>query len=78
LDAPHRVVCRSHEPLIAPTEDYEVSGFFERVVFPTGLTPLGDGRWMVYYGVADRSVAVAETTMDELLAVAKGELALTR
>jgi predicted GH43/DUF377 family glycosyl hydrolase len=39
---------------------------------------MGDGQWMVYYGVADRSVAVAETTMDELLAVAKGELALTR
>jgi beta-1,2-mannobiose phosphorylase / 1,2-beta-oligomannan phosphorylase len=78
LDEPHKVIYRSHEPLIAPTEDYEVSGFFERVVFPTGLTPMGDGRWMVYYGVADRAVAVAETTMDELLAVAKGELALAR
>ncbi len=74
LEEPHRVLHRSHEALIAPTEDYEMSGFFERVVFPTGLVPLNDGRWMVYYGVADRSVAVAETTLEELLAVAQGEL----
>lgn len=74
LEVPHRVLRRSNEPLIAPIEDYEVSGFFERVVFPTGLVPMDDGRWMVYYGVADRSVAVAETTLEELLAVAKGEL----
>lgn len=75
LEEPHRVLHRSQEPLIAPTEDYEVSGFFERVVFPTGLVPMSDGRWMLYYGVADRSVAVAETSMEELLAVAKGEVA---
>ncbi|MDW8050911.1 MAG: glycoside hydrolase family 130 protein [Armatimonadota bacterium] len=78
LEEPHRVISRSHEPLIVPTEDYEVSGFFERVVFPTGLTPMGDGRWLVYYGVADRSVAVAETTLEELISVAKGELVATR
>ncbi len=73
LEEPHRVLHRSHEPLIAPTEDYEVSGFFERVVFPTGVVPMEDGRVLVYYGVADRAVAVAESSLDELIRVAQGE-----
>jgi predicted GH43/DUF377 family glycosyl hydrolase len=73
LEEPHRVLHRSHEPLIAPTENYEVSGFFERVVFPTGTAQLDDGRLMLYYGVADRAVAVAETSIEELIRVAQGE-----
>ncbi|GBC93046.1 Beta-1,4-mannooligosaccharide phosphorylase [bacterium HR15] len=73
LEEPHRVLHRSHEPFITPTEDYEVSGFFERVVFPTGVVPMHDGRIMVYYGVADRAVAVAESSLEELIRVAQGE-----
>ena len=76
LEEPHRVLYRSNEALITPIEDYEVSGFFERVVFPTGLVPLPDGRWMLYYGVADRAVAAAETTLEELVQVAKDEFAV--
>jgi len=34
---------------------------------------MADGRVLVYYGVADRAVAVAESSLEELIRVAQGE-----
>lgn len=74
LEDPTHVRHRSEEALLAPEEDYEVSGFFERVVFPTGLVPLQNGPMMLYYGVADRSVAVAQTSVADLVACARNAM----
>lgn len=74
LDDPSHVRHRSEEALLTPEENYEVSGFFERVVFPTGLVPINNGSMMLYYGVADRSVAVAKTSVEDLIACARNTM----
>jgi predicted GH43/DUF377 family glycosyl hydrolase len=74
LEDPTRVRHRSEEALLAPEEDYEVSGFFERVVFPTGLVLIQNGSMMLYYGVADRSVAAAQTSVEDLIACARNTM----
>lgn len=77
IENPHHIISRSENALLMPEEDYEVSGFFERVIFPTGLVPIDtNGSLMLYYGVADRSVAVAKTSIRELIACARDEVML--
>ncbi len=56
---PFRLVDRSDEPFIEPTEDYERTGQYERgTTFVEGLVPF-NGRWYLYYGTADSRVGVA-------------------
>jgi beta-1,2-mannobiose phosphorylase / 1,2-beta-oligomannan phosphorylase len=54
-----RVRWRSPEPLLSPETAEELHGVVPRVVFPTGLDPLPDGRAHVYYGMADTRVGAA-------------------
>lgn len=62
---PLKVVGRLHEPLFSPTEKWEKSGFVSNVVFPTGTARFGDSLY-VYYGAADKRIAVAEINLKEL------------
>lgn len=59
---PSRVVGVSRRPLLAPTVEYELtfSEPLRGITFPTGALRTGDGRVLLYYGAADRYVAVAE------------------
>lgn len=69
LDArdPTRVLGRSHEPILFPETPYEREGFFGGVVFTCGL--LGDGDLVrIYYGAADGVTAVADLSLQEILA----------
>ena len=66
-DEPWRVLKRSTRPVFEPEEPFETDGFFGNVVFTNGWVQDGD-RLLVYYGAADESVGVAETTVEELLA----------
>jgi len=63
LDAedPRRVLARTPEPLLAPETEEEVSGTLGNVVFPTAIE-LVNGRYFVFYGMADSSIGVAELT----------------
>jgi predicted GH43/DUF377 family glycosyl hydrolase len=65
---PARVVARSKKPLLSPTLEYELtySEPLRGVVFPSGIARLGD-RVLLYYGAADRYVAVAEVDVDSLV-----------
>jgi predicted GH43/DUF377 family glycosyl hydrolase len=66
-DDPSRVLGRSREPILAPEAPYERTGFFGEVVFTCGLL-LDDGRLRVYYGAADEVCAVADLSLDSVLA----------
>jgi predicted GH43/DUF377 family glycosyl hydrolase len=67
LEQPSKVIKRGTEPILTPTEKYEVEGFFGNVVFSNGVVEK-DGKLFVYYGAADDTSCVAITTVEELLA----------
>lgn len=56
---PVKLLARSSEPFIRPTESYERTGqYAQGTTFIEGLVPF-NGRWFLYYGTADSRVAVA-------------------
>jgi predicted GH43/DUF377 family glycosyl hydrolase len=70
VDDPTRVIARSPEPILAPTEDYEQTGFYSNTVFSCGLIPLDDRgeRIRMYYGAADCRMAAADFDVKEIVA----------
>ncbi|HUQ48662.1 MAG TPA: glycoside hydrolase family 130 protein [Gemmatimonadaceae bacterium] len=69
LDAenPSEVIGRSASPILAPEAEYERSGFFDGVVFTCGLLA-EDDLVRIYYGAADGVTAVADLSLDDILA----------
>ena len=56
---PVRLLDRSSEPFIRPTESYEKTGqYVNGTTFVEGLVPF-NGKWFLYYGTADSRVGVA-------------------
>ena len=56
---PLKLIARTDEPFIRPTEPYERTGQYkEGTTFVEGLVPFR-GRWYLYYGMADSRVGVA-------------------
>ncbi len=56
---PIKLIARSDEPFIKPTEAYERTGQYkEGTTFTEALIPF-NGRWFLYYGTADSRVGVA-------------------
>ncbi len=77
LDDPGQVVARSRNNLLEPRADYEQVGQVPNVIFPSGMIvdeydaegfALPDSRVLLYYGAADTVVALATTTVAELVA----------
>jgi predicted GH43/DUF377 family glycosyl hydrolase len=66
LKEPWKVLKRSNEPLIEPSEIYEKNGFFDNVVFSCGLIQFGNSI-KIYYGASDESVAVVDMNVDDIL-----------
>jgi len=68
LDDPSRVIAQPKAPLMSPEADYETDPTRRpNVVFPTGAIVEADGEVKIYYGAGDRCVALATSTVDELL-----------
>ena len=67
LENPRKVISRLPYPLFEPEANWEVEGYVDNVVFPTG-TSLFDGRLYIYYGAADKRIAVASLDFEELIA----------
>lgn len=63
---PAKLIGRLKEPLFVPTERWEKKGNVDDVVFPTGAVVFGR-RLYIYYGAADRSIAVASVRLKELV-----------
>lgn len=69
LDAEHptEIIYRSPQPVLVPEENDEREGIVPNVVFPTAIDDRGDGRFDVYYGMADSRIGVACTTVPDHL-----------
>jgi beta-1,4-mannooligosaccharide/beta-1,4-mannosyl-N-acetylglucosamine phosphorylase len=76
LENPGKVIGRCRYNIHEPRELYEQVGQVQNVIFPTGLIADfqdadrfvdDDARLLIYYGAADTCVALAETTVQELL-----------
>jgi len=66
LDDPCRVVARASEWVFGPEEEYEVFGDVDKVVFPCGWLAEGD-EVRLYYGAADKCLALATAKLPDLL-----------
>ena len=64
---PSKVIGRSREPILRPEAPYEREGFFGSVVFTCGALVDGD-LVRIYYGAADDVTAVADLSLEEILA----------
>lgn len=68
LENPERCLLRSKNWIMGPEADYELFGDVGSVVFSCGTTIADDGNTLrLYYGAADTSICVAESTITELL-----------
>lgn len=65
-DDPQKVIGRMNQPLFEPEKEYEQNGNVNNVVFPTGVV-CRDGQLSIYYGCADKKIAVKWVRVDELL-----------
>lgn len=66
LDKPQIELSRLPYPLFSPTKQWEIEGEVRNVVFPTGHAVFGN-ELFIYYGVADKHLAVAKLDINELL-----------
>jgi len=66
---PRHVIGHLKKPLFSPTEDYECKGVVGHVVFPTGIALFGkkDKKLYIYYGAADKRIAVASLNLESLV-----------
>jgi len=63
---PEKVIYRSEEPILEPTEDYEKYGNVPNVVYSCGNV-LIDDKLFVYYGGADAVLCLATYELNEIL-----------
>lgn len=70
LKDPSRVLARSEMPIMEPTEEYELTGFFGNVIFTNGHIVKGD-TVHIYYGASDEVICGAEFSINEILKTLK-------
>jgi len=63
---PEKVIYRSKESILEPSEDYECVGLVPNVVFSCGAILL-NGQLLIYYGCADTVIGVAASCLDEVI-----------
>jgi len=66
LEQPELEISRLPYPLFSPTKQWEIEGVVSQTVFPTGAS-LFDNDLYIYYGAADKHIAVAKVALNELL-----------
>jgi predicted GH43/DUF377 family glycosyl hydrolase len=70
IENPAIVINRPKEPILEPTEEWELHGNVPNVVF-SSANPVVEGNVHVYYGAADRVIGLATTPVDDLLEYAR-------
>ncbi len=68
LDRPWKVIARTKDYLMYPTEWYERVGDVPNVLFPSSATLEPGGKIRLYYGCADTCISMAEARLDEVVA----------
>jgi len=66
LENPTKIIGRLPYPILEPKRKYELQGDVPNVVFPEG-TALFDDELLVYYGGADKVIAMASVNINELV-----------
>lgn len=66
LEKPEIEISRLPYPLFSPTKQWEMEGEVNDIVFPTGHALFGEDLY-IYYGAADKHIAVAKMNINELL-----------
>lgn len=66
LENPMKVIGRLPYPILEPERKYELAGDVPNVIFPEG-TALFDDELLVFYGGADKVIAMARVNMSKLL-----------
>jgi predicted GH43/DUF377 family glycosyl hydrolase len=64
---PSELIGRMRKPVIVPQHCYESQGIVTDVIFSNGWIKTNENKLLIYYGAADKYIAVAETDLDELL-----------
>lgn len=72
LKDPTKVLHRSPEPILEPTQVYENNGFKSGVVYASGAV-IKDGKLLIYYGAADSYSSVAYADFEEFLEALRKE-----
>ncbi len=63
---PTKIIARSKDWIMEPEKYYEMEGFYEGCVFPTGNVIVNDTLY-IYYGGADKYVCVATCSIKKIL-----------
>ena len=63
---PQHIVGRTGGPMLVPEEAYELSGYIQNVIFPSGALIEGD-TLNVYYGAADTTGCMAQVNLEDLI-----------
>ncbi len=68
LKNPHKLIAKTPQPIILPTNEYEKEGFISNVVFPTGLV-LDQNKKdvLIYCGGGDSVVTVKKIALKEIM-----------
>jgi predicted GH43/DUF377 family glycosyl hydrolase len=67
LENPQKEIARLPYALISPETEWETKGYVDNVVFPTGTAIFADLLY-IYYGAADKRIAVASVNLKDLIA----------
>lgn len=68
---PQNIIGKSTKPIYTPRYKYEKVGVVPNVVFCNGWIINNNGKILIYYGAADKYVALAETSLDFLFSSLK-------
>ncbi len=66
LKNPIKVLHRTDQPILSPTEEYEINGFKPGIAYPCGAVIIKN-ELFVYYGAADSYVCVAKANLHDFL-----------
>lgn len=66
LKNPGKIIGRTRGPILVPEENYELSGYVNNIVFPSGAI-IEKNNLCIYYGVADTAVALARVNLKDLI-----------
>ena len=69
INNPAKIIGRSEEPILSPTEQYERIGDVPNVVFTCGAILEKDGEVKIYYGACDTYICLAIAHIDDLLSL---------
>ncbi len=63
---PTKILGRTKGPIIVPKDPYELSGYVDNVVFPTGAL-INKDILTIYYGAADTTTCLARVNLNDLV-----------